>query len=257
MTPGPVLRADEVLPLDVYLAQRGVPYATRSAIGLRAPRRRSAMSGLDGVFVHHSVTGTYPEVAQVQAIQAFHMDVKGWSDIAYNLLVGQSGIVYEGRSSLSSPYGMLTRGGGTGDPEDATFVAVCAIGNFELDQPTPAMLRAYQSITGWFADLGGTTQRGDRDANLTACPGKNLYTRIPFPPLALPPAPDPGDDDMALTTEDKKWIDDTLDAKLASVRRDAKTLRVWTVPAGATPDNRPKRSTHTGVGDVLEILESP
>jgi len=124
---------------------------------------------LNGAVTHHSVTGSSPEIAQVQGIQAYHMFSKGWTDIAYSLLVGQSGKVYEGRSAEALTYGVRGKSGGTGDPEDRTLLAICAIGNYEVEQPSTAMLKAYRAIYTWLALQGATHQSGDRDHNLTAC----------------------------------------------------------------------------------------
>lgn len=41
--------------------------------------------------------GQSEEMRKLRAIQNYHMDTKGWSDIAYSFAIGQSGLIYEGR----------------------------------------------------------------------------------------------------------------------------------------------------------------
>src|SRR5690606_37962445 len=124
---------------------------------------------LNGAVTHHSVTGSSPEIAQVQGIQAYHMFSKGWTDIAYSLLVGQSGKVYEGRSAEALTYGVRGKSGGTGDPEDRTLLAICPIGTSGAERPSSALLKAFRAISTWLALRGATHQRGDRDHNPPAC----------------------------------------------------------------------------------------
>jgi hypothetical protein len=72
--------------------------------------------------------------------------------------------------------------------------AMSAIGNFELVQPSSAMLQAYGKLFAWKLSLHGidaasTNQNvggdrfpainGHRDAAATACPGRYLYAKIP------------------------------------------------------------------------------
>ena len=52
------------------------------------------MSRSLGVYVHHSAG---PQQQTVRTIQNFHMDSRGWSDIAYNWLVNDQGDIFEGR----------------------------------------------------------------------------------------------------------------------------------------------------------------
>lgn len=117
------------------------------------------------------------EEATWKQYQRFHMTSRGWSDIAYNFGVGQSGSVLEGR-------GWLRIGGATGHPDDSKSLAICAIGNFEVQRPTEALIQAIAQwiITG--IELGhihpDAEIRGHRDKPYgTSCPGKYLYAELP------------------------------------------------------------------------------
>ncbi|MEZ5191951.1 MAG: N-acetylmuramoyl-L-alanine amidase [Nocardioides sp.] len=146
-------------------------------------------------FVHHTVNAndyTRAEVpALIRGIYAYHVRVRGWSDIGYNFLVDRFGRIWEGR------YGGIDRpvvGAHTLGYNDYSF-AMSAIGNFETTQPRPRMLRAYGALFAWKLSLHGvdassTRQKvgssyfqainGHRDAAATACPGRYLYAQLPL-----------------------------------------------------------------------------
>ncbi len=146
-------------------------------------------------FVHHTVNAnnyTADEVPGIlRSIYAYHTQSRGWSDIGYNFLVDRFGRIWEGR------YGGVDRpvvGAHTLNYNDYAF-AMSAIGNFELVQPTAAMLQAYGVLFAWKLSLHGVDAaspqqfvgskyfeaiNGHRDAAATACPGKYLYAQIPL-----------------------------------------------------------------------------
>jgi hypothetical protein len=145
-------------------------------------------------FVHHTVNAndyTRAEVpAILRSIYAYHTQSRGWSDIGYNFLVDRFGRIWEGR------YGGIDRpvvGAHTLNYNEYSF-AMSAIGNFELVQPRRAMIEAYGALFAWKLSLHGVDAssaqqwvgsknfqaiNGHRDAASTACPGRNLYAKIP------------------------------------------------------------------------------
>jgi hypothetical protein len=147
-----------------------------------------------GGFVHHTVNANNYTAAQVPAIlrgiYAYHTQSRGWSDIGYNFLVDRFGRIWEGR------YGGVARpvvGAHTLGFNDDSF-AMSAIGNYDIAQPSAAMLAAYGRLFAWKLGLHGIkasathqwiTSRyfdaisGHRDAGQTACPGRYLYAKLP------------------------------------------------------------------------------
>ncbi|WP_051551300.1 FG-GAP-like repeat-containing protein [Nocardioides sp. URHA0020] len=145
-------------------------------------------------FVHHTVNANDYTRAQVpgiiRSIYAYHTKSRGWSDIGYNFLVDRFGRIWEGR------YGGIDRpvvGAHTLNYNDYAF-AMSAIGNYDIKQPSSAMVQAYGALFAWKLSLHGidassTKQQvgpksfqainGHRDAASTACPGKYLYAQIP------------------------------------------------------------------------------
>ncbi len=148
-------------------------------------------------FVHHTVNANDYTEAQVPAIirsiYAYHVKSRGWSDIGYNFLVDRFGRIWEGR------YGGIDKavvGAHTLNYNEYAF-AMSAIGNYDVQQPSDAMLRAYGQLFAWKLSLAGVDPasmsqkvgrstmaaiNGHRDSPTaaTACPGKYLYAQIPL-----------------------------------------------------------------------------
>lgn len=146
---------------------------TRAQWGARAPQGRMSFAPSFGT------TGHYSEVAaaanhlscasQVRAIQDYHMDHHGWSDIAYSDLACQHGWVFEGRGR-----GWRTAANGTNDGNDRAH-AVCAL-LAAGQSPTSALIDAMVDSAIW---LNTPTGYGDdwnvhSDWKPTGCPGDPL-----------------------------------------------------------------------------------
>ena len=71
----------------------------------RPPAEHPAVTAdLKIAVVHHSVNAnTYPSAevpGLLRSIQAYHQDVQGWDDIAYNFAVDRFGQIWEARDHL-------------------------------------------------------------------------------------------------------------------------------------------------------------
>jgi len=144
-------------------------------------------------FVHHTVnangyaSGDVPAI--LRGIYAYHTQSQGWSDVGYNFLVDRFGRIWEGR------WGGIRRpviGAHTLGFNERSF-AMSAIGNFEVADPSPEMIRAYERLFAWKLSRRGVdgdasttikderlrTISGHRDLGSTACPGRNLYAKLP------------------------------------------------------------------------------
>ena len=147
----------------------------RSAWNARPPKSVARIGPTGLLFLHHSVTGTTPPAAILRSIQNYHMDSRGWQDIAYSFLASTDGRAWTGRGAYVA--------GGHTQGYNTSSHAVCAIGNFE-DHPPPAalieglaQLAAHGYRQGWWTCRGYTG--GHRDVAQTSCPGRHLYAQIP------------------------------------------------------------------------------
>ena len=150
---------------------------SRAEWGARPPKRRLTIETPTRELWLHHTAGDHRGAAGVRNIQDFHMDSRGWSDIAYSYLIDRHTLeIFEGRGAGIA--GGHTKGHNTHSH------AICVMGNFEnygisgalLD--TIAGLVAHGHSEGWWPDqLTG----GHRDAPgaQTACPGRYLWAQIP------------------------------------------------------------------------------
>jgi hypothetical protein len=162
------------------------------------------------LFVHHTAGSNYDlhPKATMRAIYWYHTVRRGWCDIGYNFVIGWNGQIYEGRWArryrpweLHSSEDVLGRAARGAHVENfnSGSVGMSLMGNFST-VPLPARMRAtLVRLLAWEADrhnllpMGthmyrnpetGLARRlpfiaGHRDAGHTACPGGNVYTRLP------------------------------------------------------------------------------
>ncbi|GAB3808323.1 peptidoglycan-binding protein [Micromonospora zhanjiangensis] len=139
--------------------------------GARPPREvvRVATGQRVGFTVHHSAS---PPTATVRAIQNYHMDSNGWSDIGYNFLVDTAGRVYEGRGWDVE--------GAHASGHNVTHIGACFIGS-DGDVTTAALrsLRAlYERANQHVGRTLAKTYHGQLPGNATDCPGSQLRTWV-------------------------------------------------------------------------------
>lgn len=150
-----------------------------------APLTGPKFNGVVGkVYIHHTA-GVYKgttkdsEKATMQALEAQHRN-QGWNGVGYNYVIFPSGRVYVGRGHVI---------GAHNDGENSTSYGICFAGNFETQEPTKDALRACVSLIHKLQARGRLTRRptirGHRDSDATACPGKNLYAKVPHISLCV------------------------------------------------------------------------
>ena len=168
-------------------------YVTRAEWGARRPKYVNKItSPVEGIFVHYRGPGGAPVGfdAEAQALrndQSFHMDTRGWSDIAYSWAVGNSGLIYELR-------GWDVRGGHTAGWNNRSH-AVLWIGGDE-GVPSDAALNSITTVVTEHRRRYGGFVKGHRDVNSTSCPGDLLYAALKAGRFTSVPEPEP-EDDMA------------------------------------------------------------
>jgi hypothetical protein len=108
-----------------------VRIVSRHGWGAVAPRDRVGLppAAARGVAVHYTGMNSDEQAdhancaARVRGVQRYHMEEKGWLDIAYSQLVCKHGFVFVGRG-----YGIRTAANGTTRANDHYF-AVCFLGD--------------------------------------------------------------------------------------------------------------------------------
>ncbi|MDT5007043.1 MAG: hypothetical protein QOJ24_4219 [Mycobacterium sp.] len=159
-------------------------------------------NGVRAGIVHHTAGsndyGPQDSAAIVRSIYAYHTRTLGWCDIAYNALVDKYGQVFEGRAGgMDRP----VEGAHTGGFNKNTW-AVAMLGNFDVEPPTPILIRTVGRLLGWRLGLAHVDPRGTvvlssdggsfthfprgatptlpsifthRDVGITECPGNAAY----------------------------------------------------------------------------------
>jgi hypothetical protein len=173
-----------------------VEYLPRSAWGARAPGPGPGSlvaSRVLGVVIHWPGTGStsviHSQAAVASALrgwQAYHMDQRGWSDIAYQVAVDQAGRAWTLR-------GLRTQSGANGDQDVnqkyGAILLVLATG----EQPTAAMKATVRGVVADFRRLypRGTAIRPHSAVrpDPTDCPGpaaRAAIARGDFTPNSSP-----------------------------------------------------------------------
>lgn len=149
---------------------------SRAQWGARKARHRDSLplSRIDTIVIHYSAAyhDEFPSYsARVRETQNFHMDVRGWNDIAYNFLVARDGTLFEGRGWDTMPAAT--------EHHNSHTIAICFLGSDKVgrDDVTDAGRKA---LANFIRDVNKRAKRtlkvkGHRDFNSTDCPGNELY----------------------------------------------------------------------------------
>ena len=150
-----------------------VKIITRDIWGAKPNKKSfSKLGEVKGLVIHWSAyptaVGNMAEMDQVKKIQALHQNDRGWNDVAYNFLVGDTGQVYEGRG-----FGNRSAAQGGNNREEINYnnkhyVAVCWLGGSNpTDKPSD---KAIASVKWLYEQVGGEL-RPHSSFKQTQCPG--------------------------------------------------------------------------------------
>lgn len=127
----------------------------------------------DAIIVHH-IGNTNADVSAA-TVHQWHL-ANGWAGIGYHFLIRKDGTIEQGR-----PMGTI---GAHCYGENNHTVGINLVGNFMTAQPETAQMRSAARLIAavcrfYGMQPGKNTIFGHRDFNATACPGDNLYARLP------------------------------------------------------------------------------
>lgn len=201
-----------------------VDYLPRSAWGARAPRSgpgKLTPSRVRGVAIHWPGTTSSKPITSLAAVasalrgwQAFHMDGRGWSDIAYQVAIDQAGRAWILR-------GLATQSGANGDDSVNEEYGAILLVLVQGEEPSAAMLATARAVVADFRRLfpGANAIVGHgqiRPDGGTDCPGPAARRAIAAGKLTpgAAPAPKPEEDTMtpAQMAELKRYVDQRMQA---------------------------------------------
>ena len=145
---------------------------SRSGWDSRGPKRpltRLNKRRVKGIVLHHSGVRNGPKgVNAVRAFERHHLDANGWNAIAYNWLVDEDGVVYEGRGA-----GYISA---ANRPWNSRTESICYTG--WGGSPIPEATK--RSIRSLVDDIQNRYDqklwvKGHRDLASTTCPEAVLY----------------------------------------------------------------------------------
>lgn len=127
----------------------------------------------DAIVLHH--IGNTNDDVSAAIVHGWHRN-QGWSGIGYHYLIRKDGTIEQCRPR--DAVGAHCYG------ENWHTVGVNIVGNFEEAEPEDKQMEAAQRLLAalcqnYGLEPGQNTIFGHRDFNATACPGRNLYARLP------------------------------------------------------------------------------
>lgn len=128
----------------------------------------------DLIVIHHTGNPKDDDLS-AKEIHAGHL-AQGWAGIGYHFVIRKNG-----RIELGRPMGCV---GAHAYGYNSHSVGIHFCGNFEVAKPTKEQIESAAILMGWLAEkygikINGHTVLGHRDLMATACPGQNLYDRLP------------------------------------------------------------------------------
>lgn len=179
-----VADADEVATAAfAATAEKKLVINSRASWGARAPKCITRQPNPTHITIHHTVTPTVDSMspqARLRQIQNFHMDGRGYCDIAYNHLVSRDGRVWRGRGrevmgahvfdANSNNIGISFMGTYTSVGANAAQICGAAklISFFERVEPAISIDRS---------DVKGHRERA-LPGHGTECPGNTLFRQL-------------------------------------------------------------------------------
>ena len=135
----------------------------------------------------------------LEGVRRYHVNTKGWSDIAYNYAVDQTGDVWELRG-----WGYQSGANGGTRENDEYLAVLCILGQGQ--KPSDAMLAGVRSAVESFRVRYSTARKIVTHSAIrpdpTACPGPDLTRAVSSGALEPRPIP-PKENDVELTTKIK------------------------------------------------------
>jgi len=196
-------RTDWPVPAITTRAQWGADESLRIAKETTTPPDYDSV--VNKLIVHHTASPNDPPdpAAAVRSVYDYHVGGV-YLDVAYNWLIDQHGVIYEGRWARDYPDGVAHSGeledgrqvrGGHAANTNAQSCGIALLGTFTNQAPTDAALEALVTVLAWkcarwgidpngkdvYAPDGRTFANicGHRDTSSTSCPGDALEQLLP------------------------------------------------------------------------------
>lgn len=189
---------------------------TREQWGAYPPKKNYSHNiDIKGLAVHYSAIAApkneLEEIQQLQNIQKFHQVDRGWNDIGYSFLVGDSGNLYIGRGFGNRPASQGTNDG------NKQYYSVCWLGGVN-DKPSS---KALKTIKNLWKEIGGEL-KPHSFFKATKCPDDFLRDWITN--IQKPQTDNKDKEHLVLVDPLKKDLEDIKD-EIKHLKAEVKALR--------------------------------
>jgi len=155
------------------------PHIANSSIAGGADMRLRIPHRITHVTLHHTGDRTplHPHddpVRKLRGLQSWGAAERNWWDVPYHFLLDLEGRIYEGRD-----WRFMGETNTAYDPAGHFLISV--IGNYELQEPTPAQLASIADMMAWALkefDLPPERIGGHYNYATTGCPGQHLRKHL-------------------------------------------------------------------------------
>ncbi|MCX7641073.1 MAG: peptidoglycan recognition protein family protein [Elusimicrobiales bacterium] len=131
----------------------------------------------------HNTAGNYPTsyddaVIEIQVIQEYHQEGRGWIDIGYHFLVDPIGDIFEGRPILAVGAHVAN--------QNTDNVGISVMGNYHPpvnNEVTESTISSIIKLVKYLKDrykINKTYFYAHRDLAATDCPGNNVYAKMSY-----------------------------------------------------------------------------
>lgn len=179
-----------------FSIEEAVPFTlVRREAWKAAPPKEPYARHVPKAFTLHHTAGYLPKnyaesVAEIQFVQDYHQNAKGWNDIGYHFLIDPLGNIFEGRPMYAVGAHVLNR--------NTDNIGISMMGNYHppaSNKPAKETLASFGKVGAYIRDnysVGVSSFHAHREIGSTDCPGDLLFAKMPalkamlFPPV--PPA---------------------------------------------------------------------
>ena len=125
------------------------------------------MREINKIIIHHA--GHPMKKTTVELIRSWHVE-RGFNNIGYHYLVDWKGEIYKGRQEREQ--GAHCKG------PNQDSLGICAMGHFEIEEPTFEMMLSLQALTKSLSLRYSCPVLNHNQFSNTLCPGKNLLSAL-------------------------------------------------------------------------------
>ncbi|OGS55880.1 MAG: hypothetical protein A3J79_02905 [Elusimicrobia bacterium RIFOXYB2_FULL_62_6] len=153
----------------------------REAWKAAPPKEPYARHAPKAFTLHHTagyLPKTYAEsVAEIQFVQDYHQNAKGWNDIGYHFLIDPLGNIFEGRPLYAVGAHVLNR--------NTDNIGVSVMGNYHppaSNKPAAETLGSFGKVGTYLSgnySIAVSSFHAHREIGSTDCPGDLLYAKMP------------------------------------------------------------------------------